>query len=153
MGAEDAASLSETDGPKANAVETCLEENEQKKEASLAHRRRLKRILWIALLLLAVDLALPSRYQLSSRLLLTSIDAYQATLSPRMPGMGVHCRFTPTCSHYGEDAIRHHGTARGVPMAVWRILRCGPWTPAGTFDPVVVDEGEKSSPETKEKPR
>lgn len=51
--------------------------------------------------------------------------------------MGVNCRFTPTCSHYGADAIRHHGALGGGWRAAWRILRCGPWTPKGTNDPVV----------------
>ena len=64
------------------------------------------------------------------------IHLYQATLSPIYAQMGVQCRFTPTCSHYGEEAIRKHGFARGGYLAAKRVFRCGPWTPAGTVDQV-----------------
>ena len=85
--------------------------------------------------LLAFDLSHAPHEQLSTRLLLGGIGVYQATLSPRMPGLGVHCRFTPTCSHYGEAVIRKHGALVGTWLAVKRIARCGPWTPMGTEDP------------------
>ena len=100
-------------------------------------RRRLKT--WLAILaaclLLAFDFARPPRDQLSARALLGAIHLYQATLSPHMGDLGVRCRFTPTCSHYGEGAIRKYGAWKGSRLAAWRILRCGPWTPAGTVDP------------------
>ena len=48
---------------------------------------------------------------------------------------GVRCRFTPTCSHYGADAIRKDGALIGSLRAIWRVARCGPWTPMGTVDP------------------
>lgn len=66
--------------------------------------------------------------------MLWAIDMYQSTLSPLMPTAGVHCRFTPTCSHYGEAAIRQHGALGGSLRTAWRILRCGPWTPQDTED-------------------
>lgn len=97
------------------------------------HRRR-----WIAagivLALLAVDLLLPPERQVGARLLVGAIDLYQATLSPLLGSAGVRCRFQPTCSHYGEAAIRKYGTVKGTWKTVWRIARCGPWTPAGTVD-------------------
>lgn len=100
-------------------------------------RRRLKR--WIIslaiLLLLGIDMARPPRDQISARVLLGGIHLYQATLSPRMGAVGVRCRFQPTCSHYGEGAIRKYGAWKGTWKALWRIARCGPWTPAGTVDP------------------
>ncbi len=93
---------------------------------------------WIAagvvLALLAVDFALPPDRQVSARLLVGSIHLYQATLSPLLKRSGVRCRFQPTCSHYGEMAIRKYGTLKGTMKTVWRIARCGPWTPAGTVD-------------------
>jgi uncharacterized protein len=49
--------------------------------------------------------------------------------------LGGQCRFSPTCSHYAEDAIREHGAFRGSLMAAWRIARCGPFTDGG-YDPV-----------------
>lgn len=85
--------------------------------------------------LLAADLARAPRNQLSARVLLGAIDLYQATLSPRMPMLGVRCRFEPTCSHYAEAVIARDGALLGSLETMGRILRCGPWTPAGTYDP------------------
>lgn len=100
-------------------------------------RRRLKAliVLLVVLLALGLDLSRAPQNQLSARVLLASIHLYQATLSPRMGTFGVRCRFQPTCSHYGEGAIRKYGAWTGSWKALWRILRCGPWTPAGTVDP------------------
>jgi len=98
-------------------------------------RRLLLGLALAALVLLAVDLARPPAAQLSARAMLATIDLYQATLSPRLSELGARCRFQPTCSHYGEAVIRRHGALVGTAKAAWRILRCGPWTPAGTEDP------------------
>jgi putative membrane protein insertion efficiency factor len=102
-----------------------------------ARRRRLKiGIVSLCILLpLGIDMARPPSDQLSARCLLGAIHLYQATLSPRMGSLGVQCRFKPTCSHYGEGAIRKYGAWTGSWKTLWRITRCGPWTPAGTFDP------------------
>lgn len=45
------------------------------------------------------------------------------------------CRFTPTCSEYAIEAIRIHGSIKGLGLALWRILRCNPFSKGG-FDPV-----------------
>lgn len=95
------------------------------------------RRVWIAAavvvgLLLTMDWTRPPERQLTARLELAAIDLYQATLSGRL---AVRCRFEPSCSHYGEAVIRRHGALRGSGLALWRILRCGPWTSAGTVDP------------------
>lgn len=65
--------------------------------------------------------------------LLGLIWLYQQTLSRLMPPNT--CRFYPTCSHYGFEAIRKYGAVRGSLMAAWRVLRCNPFNPGG-FDPV-----------------
>ena len=99
-------------------------------------RRRKAAIAALALLaLLVFDLTRAPADQVSARVLVGAIHVYQATLSPLNRKTGVRCRFTPTCSHYGEGAIRKYGALVGTGKAVWRILRCGPWTPAGTVDP------------------
>ena len=98
-------------------------------------RRRRWLAAGIVLALLAVDFLLPPERQVSARLLLGAIDLYQATLSPLLGSAGVRCRFQPTCSHYGEAALRKYGIVQGTWKTVWRIARCGPWTPAGTVDP------------------
>jgi len=64
--------------------------------------------------------------------LLGLIRFYQLTLSPLAPSA---CKFYPTCSHYGADAIRAHGARRGSWLALRRLLCCHPFT-AGGFDPV-----------------
>ncbi len=61
------------------------------------------------------------------------IRLYQLTLSRAMPADT--CRFYPSCSRYGFEAIRRHGLIRGGGLAVWRVLRCNPFS-AGGFDPV-----------------
>lgn len=88
----------------------------------------------VLLLLLALDFSRPPAAQASARVLLVSIDVYQATFSILNRKAGVRCRFKPTCSHYGEGAIRKYGALKGTGKAIWRILRCGPWTPRGTVD-------------------
>ena len=45
------------------------------------------------------------------------------------------CRFTPSCSQYALDAVREWGVFFGISLAVWRILRCNPFS-AGGYDPV-----------------
>ena len=88
-----------------------------------------------ALLLVTLDLRQPPADQWSSRVAVGSIHLYQATLSRWYSRMGMQCRFTPTCSHYGEECIRRFGAARGGWLALKRVLQCGPWTPMGTVDP------------------
>jgi putative membrane protein insertion efficiency factor len=101
----------------------------------VSRRARFLIILVVVAVLLAIDFTRPPRHQLTARLLVGSIHAYQATFSKLMPKVGVRCRFRPTCSHYGEGAIRKYGTLKGIGKTVWRIARCGPWTPQGTYDP------------------
>lgn len=45
------------------------------------------------------------------------------------------CRFYPSCSHYGVEALRRFGLVRGGWLALWRVLRCNPWGGMG-HDPV-----------------
>ena len=66
-------------------------------------------------------------------LLLGLIRVYQLTLSRTLPP-GT-CRFYPSCSRYGYEAIRRYGAMRGGLMATWRLLRCNPFNPGG-YDPV-----------------
>ncbi len=67
-----------------------------------------------------------------ARVLMGSIRAYQKVLSPVL---GANCRYHPSCSHYGYEAIELHGVGRGSWMAVKRIGRCHPFHEGG-FDPV-----------------
>ena len=67
-------------------------------------------------------------------ILLALIRGYQATLSRSLPPNT--CRFYPSCSHYGYQAIFKYGVIKGGWMAVWRVLRCNPFNPGG-HDPVL----------------
>lgn len=60
------------------------------------------------------------------------IRAYQLFLRPALPPS---CRYTPSCSHYGIEAIRTHGALRGGWLTVRRLARCHPWGGSG-YDPV-----------------
>ncbi|MBK9005972.1 MAG: membrane protein insertion efficiency factor YidD [Anaerolineae bacterium] len=65
--------------------------------------------------------------------LLSVIRLYQMTISKGMPANT--CRFYPSCSHYGYQAIYKYGAFKGLGMATWRVLRCNPFNPGG-YDPV-----------------
>jgi len=65
-------------------------------------------------------------------LLIWIIKAYRYLLSPWMGGQ---CRFTPSCSMYGLQAIENHGALRGGWLTFCRILRCNPFCRGG-HDPV-----------------
>jgi putative membrane protein insertion efficiency factor len=65
--------------------------------------------------------------------LLALIRLYQMTISRTLPE-GT-CRFYPSCSHYGYQAIYKYGAIKGSTMTAWRILRCNPFNHGG-FDPV-----------------
>jgi putative membrane protein insertion efficiency factor len=60
------------------------------------------------------------------------IKAYRYTLSPYL---GSHCRFTPSCSAYTQEAIETHGAVRGLWLGLKRLGRCHPFSPGG-YDPV-----------------
>jgi uncharacterized protein len=64
------------------------------------------------------------------------IRIYQSALSP---GLGVRCRYEPTCSVYAYEAIDRHGLGRGGWLALLRLLRCRPGREGG-YDPVPAPE-------------
>lgn len=45
------------------------------------------------------------------------------------------CRFVPSCSAYGVEALELHGAARGTWLTLRRLSRCRPWGGSG-HDPV-----------------
>ena len=69
--------------------------------------------------------------RVGSRALVGLILLYRATLGPFLGG---HCRFNPTCSQYGLDAVAKHGPWRGAWLTAKRIARCHPWGGQG-YDP------------------
>lgn len=60
------------------------------------------------------------------------IRFYQYVISP---AIGPKCRYTPTCSQYGIEALKLHGPIKGLWLTLKRIGRCNPWGGSG-YDPV-----------------
>ena len=56
------------------------------------------------------------------------VRLYQRAISPALPR---HCKYHPTCSEYAVTAVRQYGILRGLVLAVWRVLRCNPWSHGG----------------------
>lgn len=71
-------------------------------------------------------------FKLLGGLMILLIRGYQIMISPILPSA---CRYTPTCSQYGLEAIKKHGPFKGGYLTVRRILRCHPWGGHG-HDPV-----------------
>ena len=73
------------------------------------------------------------------KILMFIIKIYQKVISPLTPPS---CRFYPTCSHYGIEAIEKHGALKGSWLAIRRISKCHPFHEGG-FDPVPEKESKK----------
>jgi putative membrane protein insertion efficiency factor len=86
--------------------------------------------------LFAWDASAPPSRQWTTRAAIGAIHVYQRTASSKLPALGIRCRFTPTCSRYSAAVLERHGIVRGTALTVVRLVRCGPWTAAGTADPV-----------------
>jgi len=74
----------------------------------------------------------PDTPSVGAKAFLALIAGYRRFVSPFL---GPRCRFYPSCSEYAAIAIRRHGAARGVILAIRRLARCHPWNPGG-YDPV-----------------
>lgn len=66
------------------------------------------------------------------RLVLLAIHGYQRMVSPTLPPA---CRFQPSCSQYGYEAIERHGLIKGGWLTLRRLARCHPFQATG-YDPV-----------------
>lgn len=74
--------------------------------------------------------------------LIELIRFYQIHLSPIKRAIFGHtCKFQPTCSQYGIEAVQEYGAVKGGLKTVWRILRCNPFNEGG-YDPVKKGEGD-----------
>ena len=83
-----------------------------------------------------------------NRLLRGLIRAYQVVLSPLLSLLDVvggGCRYEPTCSRYCLEALREHGTSRGLWLGLKRLGRCAPWGGLG-YDPVPPRRGTFTVP-------
>ncbi len=66
------------------------------------------------------------------RYMIALIHFYQQSISPFFPK---RCKYQPTCSQYAVEAIEKYGSIKGGLLAIWRLLRCNPFSKGG-YDPV-----------------
>lgn len=66
------------------------------------------------------------------KILIALIKFYRKYLSPMKT---TKCPYYPTCSTYGLEAVEKYGAVKGGALALWRILRCNPFSKGG-YDPV-----------------
>ena len=76
-------------------------------------KKRALAAMGIVVIAIALDLRRPPPDQWTTAATVSSIHLYQSTMSPLYARMGFKCRFTVTCSHYGEEAIRKYGGNAG----------------------------------------
>jgi uncharacterized protein len=62
------------------------------------------------------------------RIVTAPLRFYQRAISPGLPA---RCKYYPSCSEYAVQAVRRYGILRGFVLAVWRLLRCNPWSHGG----------------------
>jgi putative membrane protein insertion efficiency factor len=105
-----------------------------RRRARAPSRRRLGIAAAIFFGLVVVDWSRAPSRQWTVRAELAAIARYQAWISPALARAGARCRFTPSCSRYAAAVLARDGALVGNARAVWRILRCAPWTPAGTVE-------------------
>jgi len=65
-------------------------------------------------------------------LLIGFVKFWRAAISP---WYGQCCKYYPSCSAYGLEALQLQGALKGSGLAIWRIMRCNPWSKGGV-DPV-----------------
>lgn len=65
-------------------------------------------------------------------ILIWFIQLYRKYLSPLK---STKCPYYPSCSQYGLEAVQKYGALKGGLLALWRILRCNPFSKGG-YDPV-----------------
>ena len=66
------------------------------------------------------------------KLFLFIIKFYRKYISPMK---STKCPYIPSCSEYGMEAIEKYGALKGGAPALWRIIRCNPFSKGG-YDPV-----------------
>lgn len=69
--------------------------------------------------------------RLPGRAAVLLVRLYQRYVSPMRPPT---CKYYPSCSQYAVIALERHGLLRGSALALWRLLRCNPWSRGGVDD-------------------
>ena len=66
------------------------------------------------------------------KIVISFLKIYQKLISPLYPSS---CRYYPSCSNYAILAVEKYGVIKGLLKAIWRILRCNPWSKGGVDYP------------------
>lgn len=74
----------------------------------------------------------PGLARAARKMAIAPIVVYQRLISPALPR---RCKYEPTCSRYAVQAVGEYGILRGLVLAMWRLLRCNPWSHGG-YDPI-----------------
>jgi len=105
-----------------------LDHDDDESEQPAVRRWRPSIFMIIVIFIVAENIIIPPRYQLSNNIVLGMIWVYQETASKAFKESGmIKCRFYPTCSEYGRLVLLHDGFIVGLVKAVYRILRCNPF--------------------------
>lgn len=78
----------------------------------------------------------------TAAVLMALIRTYQYVVSPWVTQQ---CKYYPSCSAYGLEAVHQHGAVHGARLAIWRVLRCNPWS-AGGVDHVPSAASQPAAP-------
>jgi len=89
----------------------------------------------VAVLLIAADCLRPPPAQLTARLYIDAVYAYQRWGRP-ITTRFIRCPYRPTCSEYSRQAVEKFGVPRGLVLTTERLWRCRGSVPQGTRDPV-----------------
>lgn len=65
------------------------------------------------------------------KIILSILKLYQKIISPIFVGLGIRCRFYPTCSEYAVLAVQKYGIIKAVYLSCLRVLKCNPWQTGG----------------------
>ncbi|MFP4498191.1 MAG: membrane protein insertion efficiency factor YidD [Vulcanimicrobiota bacterium] len=89
----------------------------------------------LIVMILLIDISRLPDQQVTNKAALLSIRAYKKFISPGLSTF-ITCKFEPSCSVYGYQALERYGIFWGGLMAVERLSRCTPWNHSHGWDPV-----------------
>lgn len=69
------------------------------------------------------------------RVFIGILNFYQKRISPFLGGIGIHCKYYPSCSEYMRQAIEKYGCFKGIFLGIIRLLKCNPFSKGG-YDPL-----------------
>jgi len=87
----------------------------------------------LVIFLIAENLFIRPKNQLSARAILAANKAYRTQVNYDLANVG-ECKFSPMCSRYIDQAILKYGSIKGSSLGIWRIVRCSLLSGHGGID-------------------